>query len=240
MKCAEVRQRIDEYIDGELLGEDAQAFADHIESCPGCRAFFEEEKEAAAFLSSLKAEPPDFITPVIEKLKAEKRARRRRGRYLSVAAAFVVCLVGAVYMAANAPMETEGAAITSNDTAVQGTSEAVPAQGAENATEDPTRDMEVQEAPAGEAPAERGYAQMVRDPRDGPESSITLEKEEFQAFIEGYGQRFSGELDIETDGEQTWIKLIVNDENVDYVRGFSGLEDVSQGDWVAIYEDIGR
>ncbi len=55
MKCSEVRERIYEYLEGSLKGEDLQAFEAHLEQCQECRL---ELESVQALDARLKQEVP--------------------------------------------------------------------------------------------------------------------------------------------------------------------------------------
>ena len=44
MACAAFRQFVTAYVDGELVGEDREAFESHLAACPACRRLLEEEQ----------------------------------------------------------------------------------------------------------------------------------------------------------------------------------------------------
>ena len=75
MTCEEMRERMEEYLDGELPEDIRQACSSHLEGCPACRALLGEAEETAAALRRLRPEPPDFVTPALEQLRAKKKAR---------------------------------------------------------------------------------------------------------------------------------------------------------------------
>lgn len=56
MSCAEARERLDDYVDGELSGPDLHEVELHIASCPACR---EEERELRLLLAHAAALPKE-------------------------------------------------------------------------------------------------------------------------------------------------------------------------------------
>jgi anti-sigma factor RsiW len=52
--CSWTRDRVDSYLDGELRGDELQAFEDHVRSCPSCRS---ELALARSTLEELRALP---------------------------------------------------------------------------------------------------------------------------------------------------------------------------------------
>ena len=42
-RCAEIRQYVGPYVDGEFDERDAALFEDHLAHCSECRAYFEEQ-----------------------------------------------------------------------------------------------------------------------------------------------------------------------------------------------------
>ena len=72
MACAAFRQFVSAYVDGELVGEDRQAFESHLAACPACRQLLEEEQSVAALLRSAHPPPvaPDALRARIQTLAA--------------------------------------------------------------------------------------------------------------------------------------------------------------------------
>lgn len=225
MTCEEMRERMEEYLDGELPEDIRQACSSHLEGCPACRALLGEAEETAAALRRLRPEPPDFVTPALEQLRAKKKAvhRRRVKQLTSVAAAVVICIAGGVYFwlgstgatsAAPAAMEmTEGAA-----------EEAAPAE-AESAA------AAAEAAAAEEVPA----ADDAVGFRSASMAEHYLPRQEYEALLEGYNQRFSPKLAEKSDGDSWYVEIVAEEENLAFLRSFEGMEQVEAGELLTIY-----
>jgi hypothetical protein len=103
MTCENARERLDDYVDGELEASALHELELHLASCPSCR----EEEEVLRSLLARAAELPRTMAPgrdlwpgVAEAIREEKRSRvlgfeRRRvvfAGFLAAAAALVVAL----------------------------------------------------------------------------------------------------------------------------------------------------
>ena len=91
MSCADTR--LDEYLDGELAGDDRQAVETHLAACSGCRKELDELRRLEQVLLS---RPPGSV-PEPERFVRGVRARSRRsvGRWqAAVAAVLMIGLVG--------------------------------------------------------------------------------------------------------------------------------------------------
>ena len=224
MTCEEMRERMEEYLDGELPEDIRQACSSHLEGCPACRALLREAEETATALRRLCPEPPDFVTPALEQLRAKKKTvhRRRVKQLTSVAAAVVICIAGGVYFwlgtaggtsAAPAAMEmTEGAA-----------EEAAPAEVESAAAAEEAADEEV---PAADDAVEFRSASM---------SEHYLPRQEYEALLEGYNQRFSPKLAEKSDGDSWYVEIVAEEENLAFLRSFEGMEQVEAGELLTIY-----
>jgi anti-sigma factor (TIGR02949 family) len=69
MNCRDVRERIHDYLRGDLDSEDARALEEHVEHCGECRALLERELETEKILGEM----PPYEAPV--GLRAEIRER---------------------------------------------------------------------------------------------------------------------------------------------------------------------
>jgi anti-sigma factor RsiW len=77
MRCALVRRRISEWLDGELEAHAARAVAEHVEACAGCGRHARELRAVSGWLAALpavEAEPVD--APVALRLELAAGARR--------------------------------------------------------------------------------------------------------------------------------------------------------------------
>ena len=99
MECKEFSSRIDAYLDGELSGEQEQAFLAHAKKCSACNARLKAAQEAIALTRALRSKAPDFITPALEKIsKEKKRKQMRRVGFAGVAAALLLCCISAIML----------------------------------------------------------------------------------------------------------------------------------------------
>ncbi len=104
MRCEWVRDRIDDYVDGELRRSEALLVRDHFESCPEC------ELKAARLLRLLervaglphRIEPTTDLWPSIAR-KLERRPLALPGgrRLLAVAAALLLAVAAVVVLRGN-------------------------------------------------------------------------------------------------------------------------------------------
>ena len=224
MTCEEMRERMEEYLDGELPEDIRQACSSHLEGCPACRALLREAEETATALRRLRPEPPDFVTPALEQLRAKKKTvhRRRVKQLTSVAAAVVICIAGGVYFwlgtaggtsAAPAAMEmTEGAA-----------EEAAPAEAESAAAAEAAA---AEEVPAADDAVEFRSASLAEPYRP---------RQEYEALLEGYNQRFSPKLAEKSDGDSWYVEIVAEEENLAFLRSFEGMEQVEAGELLTIY-----
>lgn len=91
MACAAFRQFVTAYVDGELVGEDREAFESHLAACPACRRLLEEEQSVAALLRSAHPPPvaPDALRARIQTLAAGP-GRIGFARPIAIAASLVL------------------------------------------------------------------------------------------------------------------------------------------------------
>jgi len=102
MKCSDITNRIDEYLDGYLCPEDEEALHDHLAKCSACAeeagAVEDLRRRAARLPGSL--DPPQDLWPEIEtRIAAERVVRGRFGRRALMAAAAVALIAGSVVTA---------------------------------------------------------------------------------------------------------------------------------------------
>jgi len=100
--CEDVRERLDDFVDGLLEPAEAAAVAGHLEGCASCR---EEERALRALLRDAAAladtvAPPRDLWPAIE-----RRLRHGSGAWLRglAAAAALLVAVGGALLARTAP-----------------------------------------------------------------------------------------------------------------------------------------
>jgi hypothetical protein len=105
MKCDEIRDRLDDFVDAALAPAEADAVARHLEGCAACRA---EERALRRVLDQARAlprgvEPANDLWPAIERQIRSGTVREGRfgqwllaGRPLLAVAAVLVAALGAV------------------------------------------------------------------------------------------------------------------------------------------------
>jgi anti-sigma factor RsiW len=84
--CIE-RERLHDFLDGELPQAQARAFAEHLEGCAGCREELRAYRSLGALLASASSlEPPSRVTEhVLETVLPSRQRRRARLRLVGVA-----------------------------------------------------------------------------------------------------------------------------------------------------------
>ena len=100
MRCEWVRERINDYVDGELRRSEELLVRDHLESCPRC------EQEAAQLLRLLERvsalprsiDPPDDLWPSIEHRLHERTPVVSHVRWWMAAAALLLVALTAVVL----------------------------------------------------------------------------------------------------------------------------------------------
>ena len=101
MNCAEVRDRLQPFLDGELSVEQNVALLKHSELCPSCAGLLEREQSLAALVKSAASEPvPAGKRRALldSPLRQVERERTRGRRWaLGVLAALVLASVGLVH-----------------------------------------------------------------------------------------------------------------------------------------------
>ena len=93
----EIRERLDDYVDGSLSGTDRAAIQDHLERCEVCRADVAALEALLADSGRLPRviEPPRDLWPGIDRRLDDARRILAR-RWLPLAAAAVIALVSTV------------------------------------------------------------------------------------------------------------------------------------------------
>lgn len=111
--CDEVRELINEYIDGELDDGTAASVAAHIEVCPDCRRLYESLTSADTAVAALSDDVPDTLHEKIMSAvgcaqKADRRAARIRRftGFVGVGVAAMLC-VGVGIFAINKKMQSD-------------------------------------------------------------------------------------------------------------------------------------
>ncbi|QJC50706.1 anti-sigma factor [Paenibacillus albicereus] len=111
MNCNVAIVWMHDYIDGELPREDSLTLKQHLLSCPGCRARFEQLEKTEALLSSVMAEPKgQAMTPAASAALTDKILKQippparhrdwtgwiRRHPAVTAAAVFVVVMLASL------------------------------------------------------------------------------------------------------------------------------------------------
>ena len=97
--CAEIRERLSVYLDGELPAAEATALEAHLAVCPACADEAEKLRRLCAELAAAALTPPPALrAKVLAAVRREKRARMIR-RFTSIgavgiAAMFCVIVIG--------------------------------------------------------------------------------------------------------------------------------------------------
>ncbi len=112
MRCEQIEERLEAYVDGELLADDTLAINSHLEACRLCRQNLESRLEIQRiFREEIKVQAPDYLQDRILKVAAASGADDRVlsstkghafGRWLgagrplalATAAALAVILIG--------------------------------------------------------------------------------------------------------------------------------------------------
>jgi anti-sigma factor (TIGR02949 family) len=94
--CAAARDWMGPWLDGELVGDDAQALEAHLVGCPACRAALEEERALHdAIRGAVSPEPaPAELRARILALARTTTHRRGGRRWIAAAAAAVLLAAG--------------------------------------------------------------------------------------------------------------------------------------------------
>ena len=78
MNCEQMRNLLDEYVDGELSAEGRRAVERHLAGCEACRAELEALKKTAALVGSLpKVNAPEGLARGVEAALASSARRKR-------------------------------------------------------------------------------------------------------------------------------------------------------------------
>ena len=78
-RCANIRAKFSEYLDGRLTGREMQPVARHMEKCAACEAEFAAMRHSQALMSSLGPVPePDGLLLRIQVAVSHERARSRK------------------------------------------------------------------------------------------------------------------------------------------------------------------
>jgi anti-sigma factor (TIGR02949 family) len=108
--CDFTRRTLHAYVDGELVGDERQAVAAHLESCPECRRAYEQE---ARLVSTIKTGLPFEAAPHevrerIERLARGAVARRRRPWSIAAALGAAALLAFLVFLRPRPPLGIDG------------------------------------------------------------------------------------------------------------------------------------
>src|SRR5690606_3813928 len=80
MKCKQVRKRISQYLDDELVLDEKEAFALHIQDCAACRKALEENRAVSTMFADADrySAPYGFATRVMANLEEQDQTWLRR------------------------------------------------------------------------------------------------------------------------------------------------------------------
>lgn len=98
MDCNEALALLSGRLDGENTPEEEERLTAHLETCPACRAAWEDYRSIDALTASMAVEPPEALARGV--MEAVRRPPKKR-RFLfgggTLAAAAVIALLAAVY-----------------------------------------------------------------------------------------------------------------------------------------------
>lgn len=89
--CQEYAALLDPFVDGELPPEELERVREHLENCPGCRAYVDDAMTIRANFPDVEETvvPEDFAEGVMERIRASKHRPFRR--WIGTAAALAAC-----------------------------------------------------------------------------------------------------------------------------------------------------
>ncbi len=104
MNCSEVKEKIPQWLDGELAVDESASVAEHIEACTICQSEVEFWRELSAILKEELGDitaPPGFASGVMAQLSGQQKTGMRRLLYswkrsMAVAATFLLMTVGSI------------------------------------------------------------------------------------------------------------------------------------------------
>ncbi|KAF1086033.1 hypothetical protein SPSYN_00771 [Sporotomaculum syntrophicum] len=104
MNCSEVKEKIPQWLDGELADDESTSVAEHLKACTVCQNEVEFWRELSAILKEELGDitaPPGFANEVMAQLTCQQRTGWRRLLYswkrsLAVAATFLLMTVGSI------------------------------------------------------------------------------------------------------------------------------------------------
>ena len=76
--CEEYAVLIQDALDGELPAEERQRLEEHLEQCPGCRAYYEAMRAIDESFSDMDAQPPRRLHESIMQAVAETPQQKKR------------------------------------------------------------------------------------------------------------------------------------------------------------------
>ena len=101
MNCEQTKDRLDEYLDGELSADDAAAVEQHLAGCEACRAELEALRKTAALVKSLpRVKAPEGLASDVKASLARRTTTRRSlilrwasvGGWLAAAATLIIVI----------------------------------------------------------------------------------------------------------------------------------------------------
>ena len=135
--CEEYAALLDLFVDGELTGVEMKRVRDHLEKCPGCRAYVDDALAIRAGFLDVEetAVPEGFAEAIMERIREDtvrdkkiiKLKRREVRRWLSTAAALAACCALVVILRTGpgnlnggAAVVTSGAGAPADSAAIEG------------------------------------------------------------------------------------------------------------------------
>ncbi|HKJ70711.1 MAG TPA: zf-HC2 domain-containing protein [Gammaproteobacteria bacterium] len=106
MDCTRIRNRLDDYLDGQLEAAASTAVAGHLAECAECAERFREEEALRQALRDLPVPPPSGDLLAAARREADRRERGRRlwgAGGLGVAAALLLAVAVGLVQRAPAP-----------------------------------------------------------------------------------------------------------------------------------------
>jgi anti-sigma factor RsiW len=105
MNCHDLRNNLDDYLDGRLDPRAASALAEHAESCPGCAARLREAEGLRQSLRDLPVPPPsgDLLERAVERAAEQDRRHQRAWSMGGLAVAASLLLAVAVGLVTQGP-----------------------------------------------------------------------------------------------------------------------------------------
>lgn len=161
--CEEYAALLDLFADGELTGPEMERVRDHLETCPGCRAYVDDALAIRAGFPDVEETvvPEGFAEGVMARVREDSTKERkivelkRRGirRWIGTAAALAACCALVILVRSGPGKDApagDGAAYDTAETAIAGEESGIAPQASPESKEAPMEDAleeEIQMAP---------------------------------------------------------------------------------------------